>query len=665
MLWQIEDIQFDSDRKLLIQAGRQILLEPKAAAMLEYFCAHPNKNISRDELLATVWQGQVVTDNAINRVVVQLRKALADEDQIKQFIATIPKVGYRFIAAVGPASADREKPQSQHGLKIAVLAICIVAIVVWLSLWKTNPQTVVQQNAAITPLTRLSEIQSDPALSYAGDRLLYTGESTSSGQALFILDMESQLPVRVSMAGGNAYMGAWAHDDSFLIYLFLTPQSCAFHRVAFVDKVPQQPQVIYQCPVVMETNFALSHDNKTLYFVEQPADFEPYKVYALDLQSQRKRQLSQPIASGLGNHYVDMHPDGEQLLVLSNPEPGMTDMYVLNTQSNSFQLQHSFGYAVYSAIWGAHNNTIVHPGQHPSYQLMQTDLNSGESHALLSDSRRISSPARMHNGQDYLFTSYLYNRDIILEGVSDTELNSTVMDYLPALSADGAWLAFVSKRSGYSKIWLKDLKTGALKSIEPPDRGRWFYSLHWSFDQRRILANTSNGLIQFDLESGQISAALSTSLPVFSASWFNQTEWVYSVYEDSRWQAYRYNPESQETTALSSRWAFVKANAEQSVFIDQDNQMYLNGDVLIEGMDCAGPIIWRYSVGIKLDKDDVYCVAADARTDLLRWNPQSGVQREAGQMESGAYFSVAGAIRAKTIIANAYSDIMRTNFTRP
>ena len=665
MLWQIEDFQFDADRKLLIQAGQQTVLEPKAATMLAYFCAHPNKNISRDELLATVWQGQVVTDNAINRVVVQLRKALADEDQIKQFIATIPKTGYRFIAAVESVSADQKKPPSSGALVMGLLLVCVVSITLWLFLWRPQPPTVLQQNAGITPLTRLSEIQYDAALSYAGDRLLYTGDSSSSEQALFVLDMQSQLPVRVSLAGGDAYMGTWAHDDSFIIYLFVTQQGCAFHQVMLVDQVPQPPQVIYQCPAVMETNFAISPDNQTLYFVEQQADFEPYYAYALDLKSQRKRQLSQPVALGLGNHYVDLHSDGEQLLLLSNPEPGLTDVYVLNMQSNSFELQHSFGYAVYSAIWGAQSSTIVHPGQHPSYQLMQTALNTGESQALLSDSRRISSPGLMHNGQDYLFTSYLFNRDIILEGVSDAELNSTVMDYLPALSADGAWLAFVSKRSGYSKIWLKDLKTGVLKSIEPPDRGRWFYSLHWSFDQQHILANTSNGLIQFDVVSGEITASLRTDLPVFSASWYSPTEWVYSVYENSRWQAYRYNPETQETTALSSRWAFVKANAEQTVFIDQDNQMYLNGGVLIEGLNCAGPIVWRYAVGIQLDQEDIYCVAADAGTDLLRWNPQLGTQRETAQLESGAYFSVAGTVRAKTTMANAYSDIMRTNFTRP
>ena len=667
MSWQIEEYQFDPDRKLLILGQKQIVLEPKAAAMLAYFCAHPNHNISRDELMATVWQGQVVTDNAINRVIVQLRKALADEDQVKQFITTVPKIGYRFIARVEPLAETPRRSSSgpKMGMLLTALAVAVLVVLYVSQQQKEQPATT-SQSAAITPLTRLSESQYDAVLSYAGDRLLYTSTSSSTAeQAVFVLDMETQLPVRISQTGGDAFYAEWAHDDSFLIYLFLTSDACEFHRVDFIEKVAQTPEVIYQCPAVMETNFALSQDNRTLYFVEQEADFEPYKAYALDLVDNNKRQLSQPTMSGLGNHYLDHHPLTGDLLLLNNPKPGFTSVYILDTQQNSFTLKHDFEYSIYSAIWGVRENTIVHPAQHPSYQLLETDLNSGESRVLLSDSRRISGPGRIHNTDDYLFTSYLYNRDIVVEGMDDTNINSTVMDYLPALSPDGTTLAFVSKRSGYSKIWLKNLNTGELSSIEPPDQGRWFYSLHWSFDGNRILANTSSGLIEFSLASGQIVAMLSPDLPVFSASWFNQTEWVYSVYENKRWQAYRYNPTSQETTALAPRWSFVKANPAQSVYLDQQFNMYIDGSELVEDFDCAGPILWRYSVGIILDAENIHCVAADAATDLLTWHAQAGLLRTQDFLEPGAYFSAAAGVKVKTVMATQQSDIMRTNFTKP
>ena len=61
---------FDADKRTLLVDQETVILEPKAAALLAYFCQNPNKHISRDELIEQVWHGQIVSDNAINRVVV-------------------------------------------------------------------------------------------------------------------------------------------------------------------------------------------------------------------------------------------------------------------------------------------------------------------------------------------------------------------------------------------------------------------------------------------------------------------------------------------------------------------------------------------------------------------------------------------------------------------
>ena len=84
--------------------GKEVKLEPKAMAVLEYLAARPGQVVSRQELEEAVWAGTVVGYDAISNAIIKLRKAFGDDAQDSRIIETIPKSGYRLIAAV-------EKPE--------------------------------------------------------------------------------------------------------------------------------------------------------------------------------------------------------------------------------------------------------------------------------------------------------------------------------------------------------------------------------------------------------------------------------------------------------------------------------------------------------------------------------------------------------------------------
>ena len=81
----------------LRSAGRVVKVEPKAMEVLVYLAARPGQVVGREELLAAVWRGVVVGDDALTQVVIKLRKALGEA-----YIQTIPKRGYRLVL---PAAA--------------------------------------------------------------------------------------------------------------------------------------------------------------------------------------------------------------------------------------------------------------------------------------------------------------------------------------------------------------------------------------------------------------------------------------------------------------------------------------------------------------------------------------------------------------------------------
>ncbi|MFK8014749.1 MAG: winged helix-turn-helix domain-containing protein [Gammaproteobacteria bacterium] len=670
MRWQVGDYDFDADTRRLLGEGRDVLLEPKAAALLAYFCQHPGRSIARDELLAKVWYGQIVSDNSINRVIVLLRKALQDEGKARRYIATVPKLGYRMIADVAAVDGAEASNATAHGrgsriaasrLRVVGGVIAMAAVVAYFLVGRESP-SVIAQSPSIVPLSRLADTQFNADLGSDGQTLLFTA-SNGERNAIFRVSGSGDQPVVVSAPGGDANFATWAHGDAFAVYQFVDDGRCEFHRIERESDATRSASVLYQCVPESYTELSLSLDNSTLYFVERASPFSPYAVYALDIEQRSKRRLSQPVARGYGNHFVDVHPKTGALLLLSDHAPGKTSVFELDPLSDSFALRKTFDFSLDSAIWSHRDRAIVHPSKHPSYQLLETSLDDDISSVVVSDSRRISSPKRISSpdmtDRDYLFTSYLFNRDIAVSSFEGADFNSGVMDYLPVISNSGQQLAFISKRSGYSQIWIKDFRSGELAAIEPLDTGRRFFDLAWSADDGRLLASTNTGLFVYSLVESAYEHDIALPLPAHAVRWHDAETLSFSHYENQHWHAFLYDLASLQTVALDERWAFSMRNEQQQIFIDQDLRAFRDGRELTALQACAQPV-WRHQLRYQLDGRNVYCHADDARADVLRFDGDMSMTRLADKVPRYEFYSVRGGQFAKTTVASSYSDIMRT-----
>ena len=90
---------------LIERNGESIKLEPRAMDLLVYLATARERVVSADELLREVWHGRVFDDGVVYKRINQLRKALGDDPQGPRVIETIPKRGYRLIAAVEVSEA--------------------------------------------------------------------------------------------------------------------------------------------------------------------------------------------------------------------------------------------------------------------------------------------------------------------------------------------------------------------------------------------------------------------------------------------------------------------------------------------------------------------------------------------------------------------------------
>ncbi|UJM85504.1 protein kinase domain-containing protein [Rhodanobacter denitrificans] len=96
--WSFGKTEFDEGRWQLSMEGVVVELERKPLDVLQYLLHHAGEAVTKEELLATVWEGRIVVEAVLTNAIGKLRKALRDEEQ--ELILTLPKVGYRLDAKV-------------------------------------------------------------------------------------------------------------------------------------------------------------------------------------------------------------------------------------------------------------------------------------------------------------------------------------------------------------------------------------------------------------------------------------------------------------------------------------------------------------------------------------------------------------------------------------
>jgi DNA-binding winged helix-turn-helix (wHTH) protein len=80
--------------------GTPVALEPKAFDLLVFLLANAGQLVTKQRILDEVWGGAAVSDNALTRVIAQLRKAIGDDAREAKYLETVPTRGYRWIAPV-------------------------------------------------------------------------------------------------------------------------------------------------------------------------------------------------------------------------------------------------------------------------------------------------------------------------------------------------------------------------------------------------------------------------------------------------------------------------------------------------------------------------------------------------------------------------------------
>lgn len=323
-LYRFGDFTLNVEDHSLTRGEENIPLTPKMFDLLLVLVQNPRKVLTKEFLLESVWPNSFVEEGNITFNIRQLRKVLDDNHQSPQFIETVTRRGYRFLAPVeavaieAPDAAEaraeesRERPPANRIRLVlagaAVLVIAAVAVGAWF-LRARNGESV---PILATPL-EAEKLSTDGrvfhvAISPDGKNIVYTNR-INGRQSVWLRQLESSNNVQIIPPSDDFYGGLVIAPDGNSIYFARSSQQgpqLGIYRMPIVGGVPQKVTDGAQGWI------SLSSDGRRLSFVRCPYTDDDYcSLYIADALdgANEKKLVTRPRPIRIGDNKIS--PDGK------------------------------------------------------------------------------------------------------------------------------------------------------------------------------------------------------------------------------------------------------------------------------------------------------------------------------------------------------------------
>ena len=557
--------QVDSVNNTLISEQTTNILEPKSMAILCYFIAHPHQIITRQTLFEQFWPNQVVSDDALNRAISNIRRNLGDSSTRPQYLATIRNQGYKFLVAAIPIeepSTDDNQPKFKGSTKAYILAtigLCtFFAVLVIINTKPTNEYT----QPTIDKRKRLSY---DNAQNIMAKR-------SSDGQYLTFIAQSNHKPSNRRQANlkfrpfNQTYAQAIGDKNKHYSY----PVFGTNNQIAAIQSDQNSSHIVIfdplNTPISSTTLLTLStpsigldwHPQSQTMVYSNPHPISGknsiYRVISV-LGHTSKPTLITDANQALADNHPNLSPTGARISFVR--QHGIKQFQLVTTDIHGKILHKSQQYsAIHSFDWVNDNQLVLFADN------MQISIDLNDIAKTISTQATKSIPYYVQYQPDT--KSLIYSDIQTSSQVYSYPLDSTAQkhqltlsqtqDSQAVVSNDSYTLAFVSNRTGQQQLWLRTNNTTY------PIEHSWadqLFDLNFSPDTTTLAAIAKVGqhywLYQYKLSNQQLSKQSLTSASRLVA-WRNNQQLLMTQQHprNNQWHLYQRNSQTHQQRQLST-----------------------------------------------------------------------------------------------------------------
>ena len=284
----INSVLVKSKHNQLIINGNTITLEPLVMSLLIYLAQRQSQVVSSEELLEQIWQGKVVSENALHRIIRQLRKALNDDPANPDFIRTVKKQGYSLVAKV---KGLPQKNQSISLLTLSTVLLLSFSLVAWWFWPSPNSFTDIKQ---VRQVTSLPGIERDPILLPDQKSIIFTHQPQGELYNNVVFKQLNTTDIEYLTDDYLHYANlTLANDNIHMAFVLRDDQNCSiqYAKVSINDKQASEPVTLTNCNFYSQNTLAWSFDAKYLYLTQHDNDTLTSRIIKFDIATHKKQPL--------------------------------------------------------------------------------------------------------------------------------------------------------------------------------------------------------------------------------------------------------------------------------------------------------------------------------------------------------------------------------------
>jgi Tol biopolymer transport system component/DNA-binding winged helix-turn-helix (wHTH) protein len=582
----------------------EITLEPKVMEVLVFLADRAGKTVTKEDFFETVWDGAVLTDDALSRCISGLRKSLDDDTRNPRYIETIRKLGYRLIAPVrmveddevlasqwstDSAALEEPSPEASPGRTrrlvapvLAVLGVLVIGLSVYMML---DRKSEIPTPPTVVPYTNFSGIEIHPSFSPDGEAVAFSAKMEGeSGYDIYLKRERSQDPVRLTQDPADEYHPTFSPDGRSVAFVRSTEDSSA---VLVVPLLGGSEQLLVNFGKSEVGSLDWSPDGQRLAISAKTTPFESFRIVVVGSDSATVHQLTEPPRYEFGDVFPAYSPDGRYLAFARGVTENLQDVFVYDFRDESIRQVTNDSTGIEGLDWMPDSRSIVFASQRQDPSgLWMIDLDGGEPTILGPPlpRTRYESPTVSPDGRKIVYSDHGLNVNVwrVFKPRGSQSLRSrpavtsTYVDSNPDLSPDGRQIAFSSNRSGNREIWVADADgsnqtelTSLLGSATVP---------RWSPDGTQILFEWRNEG-QSDIYVVDSSGAAATRITE-SPQEDTNPRWSYdgeSIYFSSNrsgdwemWRVGRDGSDARQLTWTGGRFGMGSADGQSLYFVRRD-----------------------------------------------------------------------------------------------
>lgn len=465
----------DSLALSISNAEKEEHLPAKAMAVLVYLAENHGRLVTREELIAQVWDGNAyVGEKTLTNAVWRIRQILGRDAHDVDFIKTTPKTGYQLIPAPTIVDTDSQsRPPTRGAGNMArasglALAALVVLGLAWRSISTPTGLAVDEPLAIVTHLPG-RELYAAPAPD--GSQFAFMHVDRSGEQTLYVqsLTQADGQPSKFTSSGTSNFSPSWAPDSRHLAYVRIDDErdECG---VVVRDMELGEEWPVAACADTEQRTLSWSPDGQWLvYRKDDPIDGPGLYLKAMSAEFRALDELQDRRISCSGCLLIDQEvswsPDSRTLAVTRTRNEMSEDIYRFDIDTWTFSRLTTGESSIEGHTWYKTGENLLYVSDKHSLnrRIWSLDVLSREKREIGYEGAGF--PVYLPGYQSIMFykrRAQAYIAAVTLdEDDSSLRFPSAVIqtsgsERNPAYSSAANKLVYFSNVSGHNEIWMAD-----------------------------------------------------------------------------------------------------------------------------------------------------------------------------------------------------------------